>query len=194
MIHELPRHSFGHCERLISDAWLNSELHSIISGMTPGRVFADSVENPRVALVWSPGLEGFFLTGDSAAESFLRELANSGQSIEEQVRSAGADCLEFSGDSPAWDSVIPRVWSGRGLSQSKQYARSSTPSTHSGGRRSASWPMPSGSVQYSTTPWSATALRASLTESTGSWISGRTRRNGVTASHGRRRLHSCATA
>jgi RimJ/RimL family protein N-acetyltransferase len=69
---ELERGGYSRVRPLFEDT-ANIPPRSVLSGITPGRVFVDDVQDPQAALVWTQW--GFaYLAGESCKDAFTRDL------------------------------------------------------------------------------------------------------------------------
>jgi hypothetical protein len=122
MIKELQKSEFGKITTLLNEEADNVEVKSIIEGTNPGWVFVDSLECPKVAMVWSVGQEGFYFVGSETVADFNNALNNYiDEVIEERALEAKLNRFEFSGETEAWCPVFEKIFSHRKLNISKQY-------------------------------------------------------------------------
>jgi hypothetical protein len=137
VICELEKRNFRSISPLVTEGIRFPEVLSAIEGNDPGWVFADNPDRPSTSLVWSKGIEGFFLVGDENNTAFLAEL---NPYIDEVIAARMQKLLpgwfEVCGNRKAWDPVFETVFGERRLSQSLQciYKLDTnlyTPSSHS---------------------------------------------------------------
>jgi RimJ/RimL family protein N-acetyltransferase len=135
MIFELEKSSFSRVTPLISKQ-TNLEARAIVSGNNPGWVFVDNTESPQTALVWSRGIEGFYLLG---YEGNARFVGNLRVFVEDVIRprasEMGYSWFEISGTDEKWNPIIEQIFRRRDLSNWKQrvytYTRRSAPTVSS---------------------------------------------------------------
>jgi RimJ/RimL family protein N-acetyltransferase len=121
MIYELEKRTFTSIIPLISSGIRFPEVLSIIEGNNPGWIFADKPDRPATALVWSKGIEGFYLVGDEKNTAFLSELnPYIDEHLAKRMHELRIDWFEICGNREAWDKVIESIFRERKLSQSFQ--------------------------------------------------------------------------
>ena len=122
MIRELPQAGFHLVEPLLDSPLLGIEARAVVAGNNPGRVFVDSTENPRSALVFSSGIEGFYLLGDPRNAPFVDALDPFiDATAVPLLREHGLDWLEVSGCSEEWNPPIERAFARRQPNLSTQF-------------------------------------------------------------------------
>lgn len=121
MICELEKRNFRSISPLVTQGIRFPEVLSLAERNNPGRIFADNPGRPGTALVWSRGIEGFYLVGDKDNAGFLRELnPYIDEVIRPRVQKLSLDWFEVCGNREAWEPVIETVFAGRRLSSSFQ--------------------------------------------------------------------------
>jgi GNAT superfamily N-acetyltransferase len=121
MIYELEKRTFTIITPLIASGIRFPEVLSVVERNNPGWVFTDKPDRPTTALVWSKGIEGFYLVGDENNTDFLGELnPYIDEVIVPRIQKLGLDWFEVCGNRDAWNSVIETTFRGRKLSQSLQ--------------------------------------------------------------------------
>ena len=121
MICELDKRDFSSIEPLLTPGIRFPEILSVIEGNNRGRVFADKSDRPTAALVWSKGIEGFYLVGDENNTQFLAELnAYIDEIITPRMQKLKLDWFEICGNREAWNPVIEAVFEERKFSRSFQ--------------------------------------------------------------------------
>lgn len=109
-MHELSQEEFHKVKSLLEEGFMHPEIISIIEHINPGWIFVDQIKKPKSALVWSKGIEGFYLIGDHTNEVFLYHLDNYVHSIvEPRMREHSLSHFEISGHHNNWDmkSIFP---------------------------------------------------------------------------------------
>ena len=48
----------------------NIEINAVLNGINPGWVFVNEQINPKTALLWSRGIEGFYFIGEPDNDQF----------------------------------------------------------------------------------------------------------------------------
>lgn len=71
---ELSQQDFIEVKPLLTGALIHPEILSIIEGNNPGWIFVDQLVTPKSALVWSKGMQGFYIIGDHTNEIFIKSL------------------------------------------------------------------------------------------------------------------------
>lgn len=121
-IEELNRDDYSKIASIVSTVDNMPEVMSIIWGNNPGCIYVDNVVSPKSALVWSKGIEGFYLVGDSQNSVFLNNLdVYVKKFIAPQLRKQGIQWFEVSCDPVEWDDVIFNVFPSRTIIRSLQY-------------------------------------------------------------------------
>ena len=118
----LARKDFHKIKHMLNGNMINLEIKAVVNRFNPGWIFVDNCENPKSALVWSKGIEGFYFLGEENNLEFTKyidkyiteELAN-------RVKKMGLDRFEFSGTSLEWDIAIEKIFCNRELDRSKQF-------------------------------------------------------------------------
>ena len=122
MICELPQRDFERVLPLYDESrYVNIEPWAIIQGHNPGRAFVDNTERPTTVLVWSQGMEGFYLLGNPNNWDFNKSLAKFlDMTIAPEARELGYPSCEISGGDPGWNPVIETVLADQCLSSWQQ--------------------------------------------------------------------------
>lgn len=121
MIHELSKTDFSRIIKLLNPSIDNIEVNCVISGMNPGRIFADSQTMPTSALVFSQGVGGFYFVGNSNNISFVREVNDYIDStLAPQLLSKGIRRFEFSGETDDWPPVFDAMFQDRPVEKTHQ--------------------------------------------------------------------------
>ena len=131
---ELTHGDFHRVLPLLDDPALSVEASCIANGTAPGWVYADTIDSPQVALIWSQGMEGFYLAGDANRHDVIDGLDRFvHDAIALRAGKAGLDWFEVSGCTPEWDGAIARAFSRRRLQREKilVYRLHKTPTTFS---------------------------------------------------------------
>ena len=122
MISELSQTRFSLIPPLLPSPLLGVEVKAIAAGNNPGRVFVDSTENPRSALVFSPGIEGFYLLGDPRNAPFIDALNPFiNATVAPLLRDHGLDWFEVSGCAKEWNATIETAFARRQPNLSTQF-------------------------------------------------------------------------
>lgn len=112
---ELARSDFRKVRSLLEGGHIHPEILSVIEKNNPGWIFVDQDKAPKSALVWSQGIEGFYLIGDHINEDFTYNLDLFSKSvIEPRMRDHSLEYFEVSGHHSRWN--IQSIFSTRSLS------------------------------------------------------------------------------
>lgn len=65
MIYELNRAQFLNISHLLNGELINLAIKAVVEGYNPGWIFVDNIENPKMAMIWSKGIKGFYFVGES---------------------------------------------------------------------------------------------------------------------------------
>ena len=105
---------------LLSHPVLSLEARCVANGSSPGRIYVDSLQKPLVSIIWSKGIEGFFVAGDPQQEHAVQSLeVFVEEEIVPQTKEAGFKWFEVSGCDPTWDDWIERTFAQRQLRKEK---------------------------------------------------------------------------
>jgi len=116
MLHELSKREFLKIDHMI-EKHTNLEAQAVIAGNNPGWVFVDNVDNPDSALVWSQGIQGFYLMGNEANMPFNSALVPFLQNdLAPLMKERAYKCCEISGTHKKWDPTIKELFASHGLS------------------------------------------------------------------------------
>ncbi|MBQ4898242.1 GNAT family N-acetyltransferase [Paenibacillus sp. Marseille-P2973] len=109
-MHELAQEDYYIVKPLLEGGHVHPELVSIIEGNNPGWIFVDQVTTPQSAIVWSKGMQGFYLIGDHTNEAFVLNLDDYIKSkIEPRMKEVALNHFEVSGHHDKWnmESIFP---------------------------------------------------------------------------------------
>lgn len=105
---------------------LNVEARSVLSGLSPGRVFVDCLDAPSTLLIWSYGIEGVYLVGWNFSEGFSRQLDEFARGeLKELLSAEGYTWLEIAGSTREADELIQTAFSDRDLKYGEQWVHRS---------------------------------------------------------------------
>lgn len=103
-MYELSQEAFYNVKPLLQSGHPHPEILSIIACNNPGWIFVDQVKSPRSALVWSKGMQGFYLIGDHTNHAFVSVLDDYiSSNITPRMRELGMDYFEVSGHHDKWN-------------------------------------------------------------------------------------------
>ena len=98
----------------------NVEVKAILSNFSPGTVFVDNEKNPKNALIYSNGLEGFFIIGNSV--DFARNIQTSlSTDICNFLKEQKLNYFEVSAENEAVLFALKRLLYQNSINMSKQY-------------------------------------------------------------------------
>jgi len=107
---EIAREDFQSVKPLLKGGHSHPEIVSIIELNNPGWIFVDQMNHPMSALVWSKGMQGFYLIGDHKNEAFVCNLNNFIKgTVEPRMRELSLNHFEVSGHHDGWEleSIFP---------------------------------------------------------------------------------------
>ncbi|RUT46583.1 GNAT family N-acetyltransferase [Paenibacillus anaericanus] len=100
----LAQEDFYRVKLLLDGGHQHPEVISIIELNNPGWIFVDQILQPRSALVWSKGIQGFYLIGDHTNETFIHSLDGFiSKSVEPKMKALSLTQFEVSGHHSEWD-------------------------------------------------------------------------------------------
>jgi predicted GNAT family acetyltransferase len=118
----LSQDYYGILQDKVSFKGISPEPLSIISKNNPGEVFVDDVRDPQTALIWSYGIQGFYLIGRHDDSDTNNEIvAFFDRDIALRAKEIGYKSLEVSGDSVDWNEPIADMFKHRKMSSWKQH-------------------------------------------------------------------------
>lgn len=121
MIYELGKSQFKNISHLLVGNRCNLEIKAVTELNNPGWVFADDLQQPKTALVWSKGIEGFYFIGEDKNPGFNNYINDYIDIIiRPRVKQLGLDSFECSGVSLEWDNTIEKLFHKRKLEKSFQ--------------------------------------------------------------------------
>lgn len=105
---------YSHCVAPLYTADRNDvAVHAVLTGRSPGRVYADDAARPRVAVVWSP-IQGYYFGGDPNTPRLVAVLNRFLDQVAIPLaRERGEDALDMSGADASWDAVLDRLLASR---------------------------------------------------------------------------------
>lgn len=123
MIYELKSSEFHRIDSMLVGRFINLEIKAVVYNNNPGWIFVDDVENPKTAMVWSKGIQGFYFIGQEDNQAFTDYINKYiDEEISTRAKNIGLNYFEFSGTSHRWDETIEKVFGMRHLQKSKQFA------------------------------------------------------------------------
>ncbi|WP_339190970.1 MULTISPECIES: GNAT family N-acetyltransferase [unclassified Paenibacillus] len=106
-MHELSQQDFNEVKPLLTGAPIHPEILSVIEGNNPGWIFVDQLVTPKSALVWSKGMQGFYIIGDHTNELFIKSLDSYISShIAPRMKKLGLEYFEVSGQHNEWNLAL----------------------------------------------------------------------------------------
>ncbi len=121
MVTELPQRDFRVVRPLLGPDFAYPEALSVVEGTNPGWVFTDDSASPRTALIWSKGIEGFYLVGIARNSRFLTALdAFVDRVVTPRAMQLGLRWFEVNGADESWGPVIEKTFRARKIHRSAQ--------------------------------------------------------------------------
>jgi RimJ/RimL family protein N-acetyltransferase len=115
-MYELSQEYFYKVMPLLKDGHPHPEILSVIENNNPGWIFVDHKDSPRTALIWSKGIQGFYLIGDHNNQAFINSLNDYiTKSITPRMRQLGMNYFEVSGHHDKWN--LESIFASRALQQ-----------------------------------------------------------------------------
>lgn len=115
MLYELTKRDFRRISFMV-DKHTNLEAQAVINGNNPGWVFVEDPDDPSSALVWSQGIEGFYLMGSNANPRFNSVLLPYiDTELLPRMKDKQYTKFEVSGTHKKWDATIEKLFKGRDL-------------------------------------------------------------------------------
>ncbi len=119
---ELKREDFPRILPLLDDPLLGVVGGCVAKGASPGWIFVDSRDNPRTALIWSKGIQGFYLAGDPMQRDVSESLdAFVSDTIAPRAKQIGLNWFEVSGCGLGWDDFIVQTFARRQPERETEY-------------------------------------------------------------------------
>nr|WP_246187875.1 hypothetical protein [Paenibacillus tengchongensis] len=118
-MYELAGGNYDKVRPLLDGGVVHPEVAAVLAGNNPGWVFADHEEAPRTALIWSQGMQGFYLIGDRLNWTFLDALDDYvTDSLAPRLRETGVSYFEISAQDEEWD--LERIFAAREMQSWEQ--------------------------------------------------------------------------
>lgn len=73
---QLKKEYYYLCKKLKNSKFKSPEAYSVIEMYTPGVVFVDNITLPRIAIVYSQGMAGFYLLGEVEDKEYFNSIKN----------------------------------------------------------------------------------------------------------------------
>jgi len=103
LMFELTEEAYYKVKPLLEGGHLHPEILSIIDRNNPGWIFVDQLVSPKTALVWSKGMQGFYLVGDHSNDTFNRGLDSYiTNSIAPRMKELDVNFFEVSAQHDGW--------------------------------------------------------------------------------------------
>lgn len=118
---QLKAEEFYRVQKYVGFKGLSPETISIIMKNNPGNIYVDDSKMPKTALIWSYGIEGFYLIGDDSnkkTNNNIKEFVDT--IIIKGMKEKDYDCFEVTGSTPSWDKTIIEIFGQKGLGSWKQ--------------------------------------------------------------------------
>ena len=118
---KLKVEEFYRVQKNIGFIGLSPEPISVIMKNNPGDIYVDNINIPKTALIWSYGIEGFYLVGDSnnkKTNNEIKEFVNN--ILITRMKEKDYDCFEVSGSTTLWDRTITDIFGQKELRSWKQ--------------------------------------------------------------------------
>ena len=121
MIYELNKDRFARVFPIIHNGWPMLDIKSVLAGNSPGWVFADSMDDPKTAMIWTKGEAGFYFVGDAENAGFLAHVRKYiHEVLKDRMTAGGLDEFEFSADREEWNGVFEEIFAAEDLKKSEQ--------------------------------------------------------------------------
>lgn len=118
---DLNKKYFKDMQHIVYKQWDNIEINAVLNGINQGWVFVNEQINPKTALLWSRGIEGFYFIGEPDNDQFNQNACDFVMNIlDKRIRQSGLNYFEFSGDRPEWDSILEQIFDKQELIKSRQ--------------------------------------------------------------------------
>jgi len=103
-MYEMSRDQFYKANPLLKNGFPHPEVQSILENNNPGWIFSDRADSPKSAIVWSKGMQGFYLIGDETNGDFTCKIDGFvTKSIAPRMKELGMDYFEVSGHNDKWN-------------------------------------------------------------------------------------------
>ncbi len=122
MIQELDKNNYQEILNILDQSEDNIEVKSVIKGYSPGRIFVDEKKNPKTAMIWSKGIQGFYFVGDQNNNEFNDYLLSFiSKKIKDILNKENLKFFEFSGETNKWDAPLEDLFNMKELDKSQQF-------------------------------------------------------------------------
>lgn len=121
MLHEVEPQAFRRLLSLMPASGCSMEPVAVLLGNNPGRAFVDDLQNARCSLIWSRGMEGFYLAGQPGTRGFWLDAQRVClRVLDDQYGAHTCSSAEVSGVGEGWDQAIEDAYAGQRLEAWKQ--------------------------------------------------------------------------
>ncbi len=111
MIHKLNKTNFRIVEHLMSEVKNFPEIHAVISSVSPGEIYVDNNKNPKSALIWNQGMQGFYFIGQVNNASFKKNIKDYvDNKLIIELLDKGINWFEVSATCYHWEDVIEEIF------------------------------------------------------------------------------------
>lgn len=99
------------CTNLKNNKFKSPEAYSVIENNTPGEVFVDDSNNPRIAIVYSKGMSGYYLLGEVEDKEYFNSIKNKMFFIVSMyTKSLGLKSIEISAETIEGENRITEIF------------------------------------------------------------------------------------
>ncbi|WDV44227.1 GNAT family N-acetyltransferase [Clostridiaceae bacterium M8S5] len=122
MIYKLDKNDYSNHINLLDGIKNFPEVYSVIAGNNPGEIYVNSKENPRSALLWNQGMQGFYFIGDHKCKVFTDDIKVYMNQILMELTKKNINWFEISGVTDQWHKIIEDVFKDRCIKYGVQLA------------------------------------------------------------------------
>lgn len=111
MIYEMNNKDYYKVRYLLDNVENFPEIHAVINEINPGKIYVYEKDQPKSALVWNQGMQGFYFIGDVNNGRFMRSIKQYiNDEIISELRSKEINWFEISGVNGRWDEKIEEMF------------------------------------------------------------------------------------
>lgn len=123
MIYEIESCYYNKIKQLVEDVENFPEIKAVIDNNNPGKVYVDNNDNPKTALVWNQGMQGFYFVGNYNNDNFLSNIKEHiNERIINELTSKEINWFEISGVNDRWNQRIEELFKDREIKYGYQLA------------------------------------------------------------------------
>lgn len=120
LIHKLKKSEYHTVGNLMAGVKNFPEVYAVTNRINPGEVYVDN-NNPKSALVWNQGMQGFYFIGEVNNDKFKRNIKEYvNDTLLNELLDKGINWFEISSISDIWYEIIEEIFADRNIQYEHQ--------------------------------------------------------------------------